>query len=306
MVDRHRGCSKTITQNTESPTITTTAATTSSTTSTTTTTEFTSSVTDSSNEQVKSSTYQDSSNGEASSDQSHIIDVPTVINEDFDYILSKLDINFSSSRNKEELENKITRIKKLVQLYDSNSDELKIQSEDNCTSASLSTIGSLSIHLSRARGRAKGKKNRFLGQPTNELNDNPNSFELLSEPQKKIFTLKLILSDEDKVLRIIKYKIKISIENLKHLSLKSIPDALASDSIEIKIIKEYFERDAFVYLDELIISKKRSDYWTCKICKMELSTSDSVECDKCLFWSHFSCVGLVQEPESYWSCPKGC
>lgn len=113
-----------------------------------------------------------------------------------------------------------------------------------------------------------------------------------------------MLSDKKIVNEAIVNGIKIKKIDLSHLKLLSIPDALASEEIDIEIIDDYLEIDALNYLKALIKQKRESDYWTCNTCDNPLGTGFSIECDKCLFWNHGSCVNIVKEPENDWCCSK--
>lgn len=226
--------------------------------------------------------------------------VPVVVDEDFHDLLSKVEINITSTINKNEREKKISHVKRMYESFDTHIR----QPEDIGTS--LSTVGALSIHLSRGRGRAKGRKNRVIERPANEPAEKLKLFEQLTESQQTIYFFKLIFTDKSMIKRVVIDKKKIDKMDSRHLNLKSIPDALASDSIELENTEDYFESDAFDYLNKLIKGKRRSDNWTCKTCKNKLGTGNSVECGKCLFWSHWVCVDLLEEPEGYWSCPKSC
>ncbi|KAH0539962.1 hypothetical protein KQX54_010396 [Cotesia glomerata] len=230
-----------------------------------------------------------------------ITDALVDIDDDFDTLLSKLKINISSTANKEERKNKVLRNNKMLASFDTGVDVFETQTINS--TSSQSKIGSLSIHTSRARGRAKGRKNRAITLAAGKGNT-ALTFEQLREGQKKIFILKLIFADKKIVDRVLINHMKIKKVDLNHLKIESIPDALASETIELEIIQDYFDKDAFHNLNVLIIKKRKSKYWTCTVCKGELGTSASVECGKYLFWCHWICVGITEDPEYDWFCPN--
>lgn len=111
-----------------------------------------------------------------------------------------------------------------------------------------------------------------------------------------------MFTDKNFIDRIVVNREKIKIVDLNHLTSENIPDALASEMIQADILKNFFEMNAFNHFKKIIERKRRSVEWTCKMCKGELGTGDSIECDKCLFWSHWTCVNLFEEPANHWFC----
>lgn len=227
---------------------------------------------------------------------------PIVIEEQFDSIFSILQNNIRLTDDEKKQKDKILKAKKMLEFFEGNISELEQQTADfNSSQAQLEL---LSVHVSKARGRGKGRNNRVIGSSVGRQVSEAKTFEQLEETSKKLYILKLILKDEKSLNNVIVDHIKINKENLNHLELQSIPDALASEVIEVKIIKNYFKTGAFTYLKELIEKKRQSTYWSCKMCDSSLGTGDSIECDKCLFWYHWACVNVVEQPEGYWFCPK--
>lgn len=72
--------------------------------------------------------------------------------------------NISLTTHSEEQKEKVLRTKRMLEVFDRliNEPQPKTQTTD---SSSISKLGSLSVHLSRARGRARGRRNRVIGLP---------------------------------------------------------------------------------------------------------------------------------------------
>ncbi len=69
------------------------------------------------------------------------------------------------------------------------------------------------------------------------------------------------------------------------------------DNVCIAQIKKYFTFDGWSLLqnsiDTLLVHGDWHGDWTCSICCIDLSTSESIGCDSCLGWFHLKCVGLL-------------
>jgi hypothetical protein len=76
--------------------------------------------------------------------------------------------------------------------------------------------------------------------------------------------------------------------------------------IEFKF-KDYFDEDGFQMLRHLIHSMDTN--WTCGKCDSSIvdANKDSIACDYCYNWSHYSCVKLTKTKASKlseWFCVK--
>lgn len=165
-------------------------------------------------------------------------------------------------------------------------------------------VESLTIYQGQSRGRPRGRKNRVIGLPAGSRSTRERmiKFEELSEAQQNIYLLQLILIDKKSVDKVIVDKIKITTTDLNHLELKNIPDALGSESVKIQSIQSYFDSSAFKYLNKLIKEKIKKGYWTCNACKIALNNEIvTIECGRCLFWSHITCV-FVENEDNDWFC----
>lgn len=224
----------------------------------------------------------------------NIADIAVVNEEDFDISLKNMEINIRSTLHTEDQNQKIYRVNQMLNEINNNEINFGVATK----------VGTLSIYLSRSRGRNRGRKNRVIGLPASKRNYSIKSFDQLREAQKKMYILKLMFDDEDFIKDIILRMKKIELSNLNHLQL-NMPDALSSETINLKILQDYFEDDAFQHLNKWIKWKRHNNTnWTCYSCKNNLDTGDSVECDKCLFWNHWACVKLTEAPLNDWFCPK--
>ena len=101
---------------------------------------------------------------------------------------------------------------------------------------------------------------------------------------------------------IIDGKIKITSDNLKE-----VPDfvwqKLRNDDVDLSILENLSEIDAFDSMKKKIVSMKRKK-WVSRNCKKVTSSSKSILCDGCLDWLHLRCVGLKSPQKSeLWMCP---
>ncbi|CAG5090679.1 Protein of unknown function, partial [Cotesia congregata] len=237
------------------------------------------------NDEVTSSTLQVAST--ITDDEIPYAPVIDDDDDDFKFLLKQLDLNIASSTDEEKQMRKISLLTEIINKYN----DIDVASK----------IGTLSVCLSRSRGRNRGRKNRVASFPENTRNIL--TFDELSVVKKKIYLIKLILNDKNLIESVLTKLKKISTAELTHL-IPNIPDALGSETIKFEILEEFFEKDAFKSFKKSVSKKRESPHWSCNQCEKDLGTSDSIECDKCLFWSHFVCVDLVQEPPNTWFCPK--
>ena len=86
-------------------------------------------------------------------------------------------------------------------------------------------------------------------------------------------------------------------------SLK-IPDLARDESaVDVNRIEKYFVNEGWsIVLGAL--AKKRKFPWICPGCTKGIKTSqNSVACERCLNWYHFSCLSLQKKPKTkYWLC----
>ena len=86
-----------------------------------------------------------------------------------------------------------------------------------------------------------------------------------------------------------------------------IPDTVRDrDNIDIFRVEKFFTEDAWLQLLE-ILQKKEESAWHCKACsKAVKDNQESIACDRCLLWYHFSCLSLSSKPQARNSFCKTC
>ncbi|XP_057329171.1 uncharacterized protein LOC130670016 [Microplitis mediator] len=225
----------------------------------------------------------------------HSIDVPIIFNENFETLLLKLQVNIMTTQNNEEKKKKMIEMDKMLASLDMNMNDSCLPPATS-NSVLQSNIGCLTIFSSHSRGRGRGRRNRVIGLSASQRSTKYNSFQNLKNTTKVIEILSLIIKDKSVINRIVLGYKKINHNDLIHLQPGNICDALASEIITDDIIEKFFEPDAYANYKNIIKMKCNSDDWQSKICGSNLNTDYSVECDRCLFWSHWRCVGLTEEP----------
>ena len=82
-----------------------------------------------------------------------------------------------------------------------------------------------------------------------------------------------------------------------------VPDAVVDENVDVCLVRRHFSSDAWLLVEDVVKQKSEKMTWTCHACFHDLHTKESVLCDRCLLWFHFSCVGLTRPPKSKnWFC----
>ncbi|KAH0561046.1 hypothetical protein KQX54_011742 [Cotesia glomerata] len=230
-----------------------------------------------------------------------ILELPIIVDEDdFGTLLKKLSVEISSTIDKAEQTDKILKVSKMLASLKTNDNDFGSVKSDSTTKQQ---VGSLSLHLSKSKGRPKGRKLRAIGLPAglnvnltaDERDRHPNQFESLKEKDKKKFIMNLIFTDGKMINMTLVGRMKIKKEHLNDLRLDNISDALTSESIKLELIRGYCENEAYEYLVELIKEKIDKGDWTCELCKIRFDGNDScIECERCLLWFHYTCVNVIE------------
>ncbi|CAL1528493.1 unnamed protein product [Lymnaea stagnalis] len=97
-----------------------------------------------------------------------------------------------------------------------------------------------------------------------------------------------------------------SVCNIK--STEDISSVFANDSISFSFIENLFVQEAWAILQARVAEKKEKDLFTCKSCAERDNGEDNgefkmIECEGCLEWYHYHCVGLrsTSKPNK-WFC----
>ena len=82
-----------------------------------------------------------------------------------------------------------------------------------------------------------------------------------------------------------------------------IPDSVTDENVDVCLVRKHFTCDAWLIVEQVVDQKIKNMRWVCKSCQHDLDSGQSVVCDSCLLWFHFSCVGIVKYPKSKeWFC----
>ncbi|KAL7289385.1 hypothetical protein TKK_0016586 [Trichogramma kaykai] len=75
-----------------------------------------------------------------------------------------------------------------------------------------------------------------------------------------------------------------------HELYHNLPCWIFDENVEIDIVADYFEEEAFKQFTKLYESTDRNQVnWTCDICINSIDEDYSICCDRCLSWVHFKC-----------------
>ncbi len=110
--------------------------------------------------------------------------------------------------------------------------------------------------------------------------------------------------DEDVISRVVSDNKNTLIEETEiEVRPERIPRKCLHENVCIGKIRKYFAFDAWILVIELIEIMQRKGIWTCKSCSSDLHAHESINCDSCLEWHHWKCVGLLKPPKAkYWFC----
>lgn len=69
--------------------------------------------------------------------------------------------------------------------------------------------------------------------------------------------------------------------------------------VDIHRVEKYFEKDAWLSVLEPTKEKTRVDF-VCSVCAKMINdeSEDSIACDRCLLWTHFTCTSLKSRPKN--------
>lgn len=97
----------------------------------------------------------------------------------------------------------------------------------------------------------------------------------------------------------------IDYQLVESLEVNGLPDCFADKSIDVKLIKDYFDTKTFNKLKKLVVTKKKDAIFHCVICEdLVFETDDAIICEICYFWYHYSCINLKSVPRGSWFCNR--
>ena len=74
---------------------------------------------------------------------------------------------------------------------------------------------------------------------------------------------------------------------------EKVSNAVLGENVDIHLVRQYLTDNAWKLIKDVVERKKDCDVWLCKICHHDLHDSkseQSIICDSCLEWYHFSCA----------------
>ena len=79
-----------------------------------------------------------------------------------------------------------------------------------------------------------------------------------------------------------------------------VTDAIADENVDVCMVRKFFTYEGWMIVEQVVHEKVTRMKWKCNMCHHDLSDKlgESVACDCCLLWFHFSCVGLTKHPKT--------
>lgn len=159
------------------------------------------------------------------------------------------------------------------------------------------------------RGRPKGAELTVIGLPKSKRRKEESNkllpFSKLHPDDKSRIILEC-LSSQLAAAEALSGKRLLNEEDVKcniHLITDTIRD---TQNVDVHRVQKYFTSKGWLAVLSVLKEKGNSE-WFCPICdKVISSTQNSIACDRCLLWCHFSCTTLTKMPKCRnWFC-KGC
>ena len=93
-------------------------------------------------------------------------------------------------------------------------------------------------------------------------------------------------------------------ETAVEVSPKKGHPALIDENVNVLRLRPYFNKDAWLLVNQVIEQVKQEPTRLYKICKGDFE-EDCVSCDSGLNWFHFRCVVLKKPPKAkFWFCRR--
>ena len=84
---------------------------------------------------------------------------------------------------------------------------------------------------------------------------------------------------------------------------EKIPNACIDENVNLFRIRKYFTDDGWVQVLQAVKMKKANPVYYCQVCERKLLQCNTICCDCCLEWLHFSCAGVKSAPkQKEWFC----
>ena len=153
----------------------------------------------------------------------------------------------------------------------------------------------------KIRGRPKGAGLTVIGLPRKKnVSNGPVKFMMKPFKEKEKQILEWILPDN-----VVKQALDGKLIELEEIptNASNLSTSLLDENVNCKMVGEYFTKSAWLKATHLIEQLQNDPNWICVVCQEDLSLSDSIVCECCLVWYHFSCAGLCNKPKrAAWFC----
>ena len=84
-----------------------------------------------------------------------------------------------------------------------------------------------------------------------------------------------------------------------------IPASCLDENVCIQSVQKYFSEDAWAAVLQVIEVVGKNPVWFCGACSKAIDdeNENSIVCDSCLSWFHFTCTGIKKNPKKkQWFC----
>ena len=155
----------------------------------------------------------------------------------------------------------------------------------------------------KKRGRPKGLTQTVVGLPKKRQCKNK-ALAFLQKPMKdrQHMVLEWFVGPDISTSALKDFQIltEIVVETDPNL----VSSACMHKNVYIHIIRQFLDEDAWQCVISTYEQKLKIGLYTCFECKKSLATNEqSIMCDSCLEWNHYSCVRLRTAPKSkFWFC----
>ena len=172
----------------------------------------------------------------------------------------------------------------------------------------------------RKRGRPKGAETTVIGLPKRrKVVDRPLPFlkKLPYEREKsKIHSLVIIQSlhwfivilqwfvDEAVAEAALSHRILVE-EDAVEIRPEKVTPACLEPQVCVDVCRKYFTKDGWLMVKDVMATIESDPLWYCGRCSRQIfdETQSSIQCDSCLFWYHFNCIGINTQPKrEVWFC----
>ena len=174
----------------------------------------------------------------------------------------------------------------------------------------------------RKRGRPKGAETTVIGLPKRRKRSNktvPFLKKLPSEREKvhsQCMCMQLLYMltypavilqwfvDAASAEAAVCHKIIIE-EDVVEIRPEKVTPACLEPQVCVDVCRKYFTKDAWLVVKDVISTIKRDPKWYCGRCSKQINDDieSSIQCDSCLLWFHFECIGIHTKPKyKVWFC----